>query len=82
MGIGLKLMNPRNIKDMFAIAKFSGDMDKHMKKRCAYCDEDMGIGGEVAVTDFVKHLRDEHSENVPPDELGKLEKFLKKRGLG
>jgi len=83
MGIGLKLMNPRNIRDMIAITKFSGDLDKHMKKRCGYCDEmEMGFGADVPVVDFVKHLKEKHADKIDPKVLEKLEKFLRKRGLG
>lgn len=78
-----KMLNPRNMRDMVAIAKFSSDLDKHMKKRCGYCDEmEMGFGADVPVIDFVKHLRDKHSDNVEPKVMEKLEKFLRKRGLG
>jgi len=71
-----KLFNPRNIRQFIKIAKISSDLDKHMKKRCGYCDEmDMGFGNEVPIVDFVNHLKENHPEKVLPDQMKTFEKL-------
>ena len=72
-----KLTNPRNIRDFWKIAKVSSELDKHMKKRCGYCDEmEMGFGDEVPVIDFIKHLKEKHPDKVTPDQLKQFEKLV------
>lgn len=74
----IKFFNPGNYKNMVRIAKISNSLDKHMKKRCAYCDMDMGTGDNVPVVDFVEHLASEHSDKISPDEVEKYHNLIKK----
>lgn len=80
MGIMSKLLtNPRNLRDFWKIAKISSELDKHMKKRCGYCDEmEMGFGDDVQVTEFVKHLKEKHPEVVAADQMARFEKLVGK----
>lgn len=76
MGIGLKILDPRNYKGMLTIAKLSSRLESHLIKHCAYCDQNMG--NDLPVIEFVKHLTDKHSDKVPPDEIESYEKLIKK----
>lgn len=75
-----KFFIAKNWKGMMQVAKLSNKLDKHMKKRCAYCDMDMGTGDNVPVVDFVDHLIAEHPEKITPDEAESFRKLLKKVG--
>lgn len=75
-----KLLNPRNMRQFVQIARMSSDLDKHMKKRCGYCDEfEMGFGDEVPITDFVQHLREKHPGKIKPELLDYFDKLMKKQ---
>ena len=78
MGLGSKLFNIGNIRSMTEIAKLSNKLSMHMKKRCAYCDMDMGSGDDYAVVDFVRHLNDMHAEHIAPQDIKTDEKLIKK----
>ena len=52
MGIPLRFLNPLNYKSMVLITKISANLNRHMLKRCAYCDFDLG-SGDVEVVVFV-----------------------------
>ena len=78
MGIGLKLLNPGNYRGMLAIAKISNLLEKHMKKRCAYCDMDMGDGENTPVVEFVKDLAEKHLDEIPQEEVDGYFKIIKK----
>ncbi len=78
MGIGLKMLDPRNTRKMLQIAKISHSLDKHMKKRCAYCDFDMGSGDEFPVVDFVKHLADKHIDCIKAEDVAGYKRLIGK----
>ena len=78
MGIGLKMLNPRNTRTMIQIAKISHSLEKHMKKRCAYCDLDMGLGDEFPVVDFVNHLADKHIDCIKAEDVEGYKKLIDK----
>ena len=78
MGIGLKFLNPRNLRSMIQIAKISDSLDKHLKKRCAYCDMDMGLGNEVPVVEFVDHLAKKHPDKIDAEDIENYRKLIKK----
>ena len=61
--------NPRNLKQMINIAKVSDGLDKHMKKRCAYCDLEMGFGDTFPVVEFLNHLAEKHPDKIKPRDL-------------
>ncbi len=78
MGMGLKMLNPTNYRNMANIVKISSSLDKHMKKRCAYCDLDMGLGTEFGIVEFVKHLAEKHPEQVDPKDIDTYKKIVDK----
>lgn len=78
MGIGLKMLNPRNMRTMINIAKISDNLSRHIKKRCAYCDMDMGHGDDYSVVEFVAHLEQQHAEHIDPKDLEVYKKMIKK----
>ncbi len=79
MGFATKLLNPKNLRDMKDIAKISNNLEKHMKKQCAYCEDmDMGLGNEVPVVEFVKHLADKHLDKVEDKDLETYHKLIKR----
>ncbi len=79
MGLGMKLLNIKNYRGMVQIAKISNSLDKHMKKRCAYCDNfDMGVGDDAPVVEFVKHLAENHPTLIDPKDITTYEKLIKK----
>ena len=63
---------------MVMIAKISGSLDKHLMKRCAYCDLDLGLGNEYPVVKFVDHLVDRHSDKIDPGDVEHYHKLIKK----
>ena len=78
MGLGLKFFNPRNLKEMINIAKVSDGLDKHLKKRCAYCDLDMGIGNEFPVIKLIEHLTDRHPDKIDGRDVEAYRKVIKR----
>ena len=77
MGI-LKFLNPMNAKEMINIFKVSDGLDKHLKKRCAYCDEEMGIGGDYPIIEFIDHLAEKHPDKIEPKDVETYNKIVKK----
>ena len=51
------------------IAEMSEDLNRHMKKRCAYCDLDLGLGYDIQVMEFLEHIELNHLEVLEPDKL-------------
>ena len=49
---------------MINIAKVSDGLDKHMKKRCAYCGLEMGLGTDYPVVEFINHLAEKHPDKI------------------
>jgi len=78
MGLGFKMLNPRNMRNMVTITKLSSSLMGHMKKRCAYCDMDMGQGDDYPVIDFVKHLADKHLDKIKAEDIEHYNKLIKK----
>ena len=76
MGLGIKLLNPRNIMQMRNMVKISSGMDLHMKKRCAYCDLDLGYGKEAPLVEFLAHLEKKHPEKIMPNEIEIYKKII------
>lgn len=63
---------------MVTIAKISHSLDKHMKKRCAYCDLDLGLGNEFPVVEFVNHLIKRHPDVIDPKDVDDYNKLIKR----
>lgn len=78
MGIGLKILNPGNYRTMISIAKISNQLEKHLRKRCAYCDLDMGDGENTPVVEFVDHLAEKHRDKLDDAELKNYRKIIDK----
>ncbi len=79
MGLGMKLLNIKNYRGMVQIARISNSLDKHMKKRCAYCTEfDMGVGDDAPVVEFVQHLAEKHPTLIDPKDIKIYERLIKK----
>ena len=78
MGLPLRFLNPANYRSMVRIARISDSLSKHMKKRCAYCDLDLGIGNETPVVEFVEHLADKHPDEIKPEDVENYRKLIKK----
>lgn len=78
MGLSLKFFNPANYKAMIDIAKISDGLSKHMSKRCAYCDLDLGTGEDFPVVQFVDHLVGEHPDKISPDDVEHYRKLIEK----
>ena len=78
MGLGMKFFNPKNYKAMWDIGKISSSLNRHMKKRCAYCDMDMGLGDDYPVVEFVEHLAAQHSDKIAPEEVEGYRKLIKR----
>jgi len=78
MGLASKILNPGNVRGMLQIAKLSNRLSQHIKKRCGYCELDLGIGDDYPVVDFVKHLSDEHRDKIDPQDIKTYEKLIKK----
>ena len=77
MGIG-KFLNPRNYKQMINILRISNNLEKHMNKRCAYCDWDMGSGDEVPIVEFVNHLAEKHLDKIDVEDVETYKKMVEK----
>ena len=60
------------------IAKLSSSLSKHMKRRCAYCDLDLGTGDDYPVVDFVKHLADNHKDKLKEGDIESYNKLIEK----
>ena len=73
-----KFLNPRNTRNMLLISKLSNSLMGHMKKRCAYCDMDMGQGDDFPVVEFVKHLAVKHMDKIEPDDIKRYRKLIEK----
>ena len=75
-------MNPfttyKFMKEKAFIEETSKDIDTHLAKRCAYCDMDMGIGSEVLVVDFIRHLLDKHKEKILSEQQEKYHLYWEK----
>jgi|TARA_Y100000310_G_scaffold344046_1_gene454778 hypothetical protein len=78
MGLGLKFLDPRNMKAMINIAKVSDGLDKHMKKTCAYCDLDMGAGDTFPVVEFLEHLAERHPDRISAKDVEDYKSVIKK----
>ena len=78
MGFLTKFLNPRNTRDMLLISKLSNSLMGHMRKRCGYCEMDMGTGDNFEVIAFVEHLEKEHTDMIEPDDLVRYRKLIKK----
>lgn len=78
IGMPLKFFNPANFQAMVRIAKISDSISKHMKKRCAYCDLDLGIGDDYPVVSFVEHLAEEHPDKIDANDVEKYRNIIKK----
>lgn len=78
MGIGIKFFNPKNLRQMVDIAKVSNGLDKHMKKRCAYCD--MGLGTELPIVEFIDHLAENHLDKVDAKDIENYQRLVKRFG--
>jgi len=78
MGLGIKMLNPGNYRTMVMVMKLSGSLMAHTKKRCAYCDMDMGLGDDFMVIEFVEHLEEKHSDKIEPKDIKHFRKLIKK----
>ena len=78
MGMGLKFFNPGNMRQMINIAKVSDGLDKHMKKRCAYCDLEMGFGTDYPVVEFIEHLAERHPDKIDPKDVEAYRKVVER----
>ena len=78
MGLGLKFFNPGNFRAMVNIAKVSDSLEKHMKKRCAYCDMDMGLGTEFPVVEFINHLAEKHPDKIDAKDIEAYKKVVER----
>ena len=68
-----------NMREGIKIAKISEDLNKHLKKRCAYCEDlDMGFGDDFPVIDFAEHLMEKHPEKIDPEKVKGYLKLLNK----
>lgn len=82
MGMPLKFFNPANFRAMIDIAKISDSLSKHMKKRCAYCDLDLGVGDDYPVVAFVEHLAEKHLDKIEANDIDNYHKLIKKMTKG
>lgn len=76
MGILMKMMNPRNMRQMINLSKISTEINRHMNNRCAYCDLDMGIGADYPVVEFLDHLEKEHPDKIEEKDLKLYRKII------
>tara|TARA_R100000750_G_C2317183_1_gene84863 strand:- start:69 stop:311 length:243 start_codon:yes stop_codon:yes gene_type:complete len=77
MGIG-KFLNVGNYKQMMQISRLSNSLDKHMLKRCAYCNKDMGSGDDMPVVEFIAHLAEYHTDKIDAKDIDIYKKMVKK----
>ncbi len=75
IGIG-KFINPSNYRMMAQIAGISNSLERHMRKRCAYCDLDMGLGDEFPVVTFIDHLCEKHPDKIDPKDVDKYKNLI------
>ena len=73
-----KFMAPRNMRQMIQVSKVSGELDKNMKKRCAYCDKDYGLGDDTPVIEFLDHMVSAHSGILKDKDVELYRKIIKK----
>jgi len=76
MGILSKIINPGNYRSMVNIAKISANLERHLNKRCAYCDLDLGV--DTPVVEFVEHLSEKHLDKIDPKDIETYRKIIKK----
>ena len=62
---------------MLLITKISANLNRHMRKRCAYCDFDLG-SGDVEVVVFVEHLAEKHLDKIDAKDIEVYQKMIKK----
>ena len=74
----MKFLDPRNTRFMMDIAKISESLDKHMMKRCAYCDLDLGTGKDTPVVEFIDHLADKHPNKIAAKDVEGYKKIIDK----
>ena len=60
----------------YRMAKVSNSIDKHINKRCAYCDFD--LKNELHVVEFLEHLLTIHPEKVEAKDIEEYNKIIKK----
>ena len=77
MGI-LKFLNPKNTRMLIDIAKISDSLDKHMMKRCAYCDLDLGTGTDTPVVEFINHLAENHPDKIATEDIEGYRKIVER----
>ena len=63
---------------MVMITKLSSSLSGHMKKRCAYCDLDLGKGDDYPVVDFVNHLEENHQDILSEENIKNYRKLIEK----
>ena len=78
MGIPLKFLNPSNYMNMVRFAKITDSLGKHMKRRCAYCDLDLGSGDDVPIVSFVEHLIMNHPEKIDSNDVEHYKNIIDK----
>ena len=66
------------MRSMTIIARISSSLQIHMKKQCAYCDLDLGLGDNFSVVEFVDHLVKKHSDKVPEGDINQYRKLIKR----
>ena len=66
-----------NFRQQIQMARVGTNINKHMKKRCAYCDLDFGHGNQTPVLEFIKHLEEKHNDKLIPSELEEFKRVLK-----
>lgn len=71
-----KILDPRNMGNMVHIAKLSASLDKHIGKRCLYCDKD--LGNNPPVIEFVNHLVNRHPDKIDARDVEGYHKLIKK----
>ena len=74
----MKFLDPRNTRFMMDIAKISESLDKHMMKRCAYCDLDLGTGKNTPVVEFIDHLAAKHPDKIDAKDIEGYKKIIDK----
>jgi len=63
---------------MLTMTKLASNLSLHMKKRCSYCDLDLGTGDDYPVVEFVQHLSDKHMDKIDEKDIKNYEKLIKK----
>ena len=75
---GLKFFDPRNTRMMVDLAKISSGLDKHMLKKCAYCDLELGTGQDTPVVEFIDHLVEKHPDKIEAKDVEGYRKIIDK----